>query len=471
MTSFVGNDYHLSVKDLTEGNEARTILRFAVPMLVGGAFQQFYNMVDSFVVGRFVGKQALAAVGQSFPVVFVSVALVTGITLACNVLAAQFFGGKRDDGVQSVIDTSIVLTRWFSLGMTVLGVAAAPFILRLMQTPDDVFPGAVLYLRIVFLGSFASFSYNTVSSLQRALGDSKTPLYALIASTLTNIFLDFLFVVGFGWGIAGVAAATVIAQTVALLWTARGFKRNCPCFTLRFRSIRADQAIAGRIAAIGLPSGIQQSLVGAGLMAVTGVVNGFGTNPAAAFSGASKLDSFVMMPAINIGLAISTFTAQNLGAGRVDRVRRGLRSAAVAALLIAVAVALAMYAFGKVFMGIFSADPEVIRIGYEYLRIVSLGYAAQTLMFCFSGVIRGAGATVFTMVMTLLSMWLVRIPCAVAFSRVRGTSGIWWAIVVGYTVGMIGTVLYYAFGRWDRKMSDWKNTGAPPAERLRESGE
>lgn len=424
-----------------------------MPMLAGSVFQQFYNMVDSFVVGRFVGKQALAAVGQSFAVIFVFIALITGITLAGNILIAQFYGGRAKERVQAVVDTTLWITKYFSLLVTVAGVLAAPAILRLMRTPDDVLPSAVLYLRIIFLGSYVSFGYNALGSVLRGLGDSKTPLYALMVSTLVNVALDFLFVLVFHWAVAGVAVATVIAQGVSLAWTLRFIRKHNPEIRISLFFPRLDREIAERVFSIGLPSGAQQALVGAGLMTVTGVVNGFGTNPAAAYSAAGKLDSFAIMPAMNIGLAIATFTGQNLGAGRRDRVRRGLVYGTLMALSISVCISAAMFFFGKEFMHIFSSDAEVLRIGFEYLRIVSLGYALQTVMFCVSGVIRGAGATVFTMFMTLTAMWIVRIPCAVVLSRFRGTNGIWWAIVIGYAVGMTGTILYYCFGKWERKVA------------------
>ncbi len=438
------------MKDLTRGNEARTVILFALPMLLGNVFQQFYNMVDSFVVGRFVGKQALAAVGQAFPVIFISVALIMGFSMGSNVLIARFFGARKMDKVQDAIDTSMTVTLAFSLVMTALGLAFAPLILRLMRTPDDVMPDAITYLRIIFAGSVVSFGYNAVSSILRGLGDSSTPLYALVISTVLNVILDLVFVVSFGWGVVGVGVATVISQGVSLLWVLVYLRTRMGGLKVGITRLRFNREMFGGILAIGLPSGIQQALVGAGLMAVAGVVNGFGTNPAAAYSGATKLDSFATMPAMNIGLALTSFTGQNLGAGRKDRVRRGLLWGALMAVSISALIAAVMFFFGDRLMLIFSVDPEVIRIGGEYLKIVSVGYVLQTLMFCFSGVLRGAGATIFTMLMTLLAMWVVRVPAAVALSRFWGTNGIWWGIVIGYSAGMTGTILFYLFGKWDR---------------------
>ena len=440
------------MKDMTTGHEAKTILFFAFPMLLGSVFQQFYNMADSFVVGTFVGKQALSAVGQSFPVIFVSVALVMGFGMASNILIAQFFGAKENDRVQGVVDTTITVTQVFSVAVTILGIVLAPFIIGLMQTPEDVKNDAVLYLRIIFGGSLVSFGYNAVSAIQRGLGDSKTPLYALMISTLVNVVLDLAFVVLFGWGVWGVGIATVIAQTVSLVWVLVYLKKKNPELRVSLFRFHFDREIFNKIFSIGLPSGIQQALVGAGLMTLTGVVNSFGTNPSAAYSAAGKLDSFAILPAMNIGMAISTFTGQNLGAGKKDRVHRGLAYGTLMAASITLTFAFLMFTFGNIFMRLFSNDKEVVRIGFEYLRIVSLGYILQTMMFCFSGVLRGAGATFITMLMTLLAMWIVRIPLAFVLSRYLGTGGIWWSIVIGFAVGMTGTILYYIFGKWERRV-------------------
>lgn len=439
------------MKDLTKGHEAKVIFLFALPMLLGNVFQQMYNMVDSIVVGKFIGKQALAAVGQSFPVIFVSIALVMGFGMASNILIAQYFGAKKLDKVSAVIDTTISVMVVFSLIVTVLGITLAPILLRLMQTPTDVFDGAVLYLRIIFGGTLVSFGYNAIASIQRGLGDSKTPLYALIISTILNIIFDLVFVIFFGWGIAGVGIATVVSQAVSLLWTILYLRKNNPYLKINFLSLTFDREIFSEIFKIGLPSGIQQALVGAGLMTLTGVVNSFGTNPAAAFSAAGKLDSFAIMPAMNIGMAVSTFTGQNLGAGKKERVKRGLFYGLLLALSMTITIATLLVIFGDKLIMLFSTDEEVVRIGFEYLRIVAFAYVAQTIMFVFSGVIRGAGEAFFPMLMTLTAMWIVRIPLAFVLSVFWGTSGIWWAIDIGFGVGMSGTILYYIFGSWHSK--------------------
>lgn len=449
------------MKDLTKGNEAKLILLFSLPMLAGNVFQQLYNMVDSVIVGQFVGKQALAAVGQSFPVIFISIALVMGFGMAGNILIAQYFGAGRRDKVRAAIDTTMFVMNWFALGVTVLGILLAPAILRLMGTPADVIAPATLYLRIIFAGSIVSFGYNALSAILRGLGDSRTPLYALIISTVVNIILDSVFVIVFKWGVAGVGIATVIAQAVAYVWTIRYLNKRNPEYRVHFRSLKFDREIFRETFRIGLPSGAQQTLIAAGLATLTAVVNQFGTNPAAAYSAVGKLDSFVVMPAMNIGMAVSTFTGQNLGAGKGERVNRGLVAALAMAMAITLTLSGSLLAFGSALVSLFTPDAEVIRIGAEYFHIVAFGYIFQTIMFVVSSVVRGAGQTVFPMLMTLTAMWIVRIPLAFALSRRLGTNGVWLSIAIGFFVGMVGTVLYYFFGNWRRSV-----VSAPSSESI-----
>ncbi len=451
------------MKDLTRGNEAKQIILFSLPMLLGNVFQQLYNMVDSVVVGNYVGKRALAAVGQSFPVLFVAISLMIGFGMATNILIAQNYGARKMDRVRAIVDTTVTVTVVFAGAVAVLGIAGARYILLLIGTPADILPDAVLYLRIIFAGALPLFGFNAISAIQRGLGDSKTPLYALVVSTLVNIALDLAFVVGFRWGVAGVGVATVIAQTVSLVWTLVYLARKSPEMRIHAVHLKLERGIFSEIFRIGLPSGIQQSLVGAGLMALTSVVNRFGSNAAAAFAAAGKLDSFAVMPAINIGMAISTFTGQNLGAGRRDRVSRGLRYGTMIALSITLSISSCLYFLGDRLVGLFTQDAEVIRIGFEYLRIVSIAYFIQTTMFTFLGVIRGAGDVLMPMLNTLLAMWAVRIPLAFILSPRMGTAGIWWSIDAGFVVGAVASISYYFFGNWGRRDLTGGGRGLPPA--------
>jgi putative MATE family efflux protein len=440
------------MRDLTSGDETKLIVAFALPMLIGNVFQQFYNMVDSWVVGNFVGTEALAAVGVSFPILFLVVAMVMGMAMGSNVLIAQYYGAKDYARVRSAIDTTYLVLFWSSVILTAAGVAAVDPILALLRVPAELRPQAGLYLRIIFSGLVMTFGYNGVGAILRGLGDSKTPLYMLIASTILNVVLDLVFVVVFGWGVAGVAWATVIAQGVSFLGCLVYLNRTHELLRTNFLSLRFDRDIFLQSLRIGLPSGAQQTLVACGMMFMTAVVNGFGTTVMAGFSAASRIDSFASMPAMNIGMALSSFVGQNLGAGKVDRARRGFRSALLIGVGITAVMVAALYFFGGSLVGIFTDDAAVIAVGSRYLRIVAPFFFLFTAMFVTNGLIRGAGEAIVPLVSTILAMWLIRVPAAVLFSRLWGEVGIWWAMPTGWALGMCISLGYYRSGRWARKV-------------------
>ena len=439
------------MKDLTQGNETKLIIFFSLPMLVGNVFQQFYNMVDSWVVGRFVGTQALAAVGSSFPILFFMVSLVMGVSMGANILIAQYYGAKDMAKVRSAIDTTYLTLFWSGLLLTMVGVFAAEPILLLMRVPQDVLPLAAQYLRIIFGGILLLFGYNGVGAILRGLGDSMTPLYMLMFSTLLNVVLDLLFVRAFGWGVAGVAWATVIAQGVAFLGSAIYLNITHEVLRTNFLKLKFDRDIFKLSIKIGLPSGIQQSLVSMGFMFVSAVVNGFGSTVMAGYAAASRIDSFIGMPSMNLSMALSTFVGQNLGAGKPDRARKGFRASLAIGMGITAVLAGVLLLFGTSLVGIFSQDPEVIRIGAQYLSIIAPFYMLFTVMFVANGLIRGAGEAIVPMVSTILAMWLVRVPLAVLFSNLFGVVGIWWSIPSGWVVGCSIALLYYRSGRWTKK--------------------
>ena len=439
------------MRNLTEGNETKEIILFALPMLIGNVFQQLYNMVDSIVVGQFVGKQALAAVGSSFSVLFLMIALIMGVTMGFTILIAQYFGARDKVRVRAVVDTAYIVLFWAALVLSILGVLAVPFILRLLRVPADVAPEAGTYLRILFAGSLATFGYNGVAAILRGLGDSKTPLYLLIAATFVNIALDLLFVVSFGWGVAGVAWATIIAQGFSFLGALVILNKRNEYIRISVRDLRFNPELFRLSLKLGIPSGIQQTLVASGMMVLTRVVNVFGTDVMAGFSAASRLDTFAMMPTMNLGMAVSTFVGQNLGAGKPERVRRGHSSALLVGLGISVTIGVLVIAFGPALISLFTPDAEVIRIGARYLLIVGAFYSLFTIMFVNNGVLRGAGDVMIPMVNTLLALWLVRIPTAIVLSSWMGPDGIWWSIPAGWLMGAIFSSWYYRTGRWKAK--------------------
>ncbi len=441
------------MKDLTEGGETGTIIAFALPMLIGNVFQQFYNMVDSVIVGNFVGTTALAAVGIAFPVIFLMISLVMGLTMGTTVLVAQYFGAKDEAKVRAAVDTGYITLFWSGLAMSVVGVLSTDAILTALKVPADVFPEASAYLRVIFAGLLTMFGYNAVSAIFRGLGDSRTPLYLLIAASLLNVALDLLFVVAFGWGVPGVAWATVISQGASFAGGLAYANRKNRLVSLSFKELAFDGEIFRHSLRIGLPTGIQQTMVSLGMMALTRIVNGHGTATIAAFAGASRLDSFASMPAMNLSQALSTFTGQNMGAGKTERVKRGHLSALAVGSAISIAVGAAVFIFGKPLMGMFTRDAEVMAIGARYLTIVGATYLLFSTMFINNGVMRGAGDAFIPMINTVLALWVVRIPCAMLFSGPlgMGSDGIWWSVPAGWLMGAVFSTWYYLGGRWKRK--------------------
>ncbi len=441
------------MRSLTKGNEAACIITFALPMLIGNVFQQLYMMVDSVVVGRGVGKEALAAVGASFPIIFLMVSLIIGVTMGGGIMLSQYFGARDFRKLRATIETTVIFLFFAAVLVTVLGLLLSGSILRALQIPPAVFPLARQYLIVMFVGMLFIFGYNTVSAILRGLGDSKNPLYFLMIATAVNILLDLLFVIVFRWGVAGAAWATVIAQGFSFLVGIIYLRRSPYEFLhLRIGSIRFDPQIFRTILKIGLPTGIQQSLVALGFIALTRIVNPFGTNVIAGYTAASRLDTFASMPAMNLSMAISTFTGQNLGARKPERVRKGYLYTLLMAGAISLVMSAIMIGFRRTLIGLFSRDPSVVAIGGEYLLIVSLFYVVFSGMFVTGGVLRGAGDTMTQMVLTLLALWVVRIPVSALLSSLVGSTGIWWGIPAGWVVGFTATFIYFLGGRWNRKV-------------------
>ena len=439
------------MKDLTTGKEGGLIFRFAVPMLIGNVFQQMYNIVDSLVVGNFLGKDALAAVGASFPVIFALISLIIGIATGATIIIAQYFGAKDYEKVKRAIDTMYIFTFIASVIVSAAGIYYTEEIFRLLQLPEELLPEAKRYLTVYMAGMVVFFGFNGTSAVLRGLGDSKTPLYFLIISSIINIILDLLFILVFGWGVTGVALATVIAQGGAFVSAIIYLNRTHKIIHFSFTGWVFDRDIFIKSVRIGLPSGLQHTFVALGMMALMGIVNTFGTNVIAAYSVAQRIDSLAAMFAMNFGMALTTFTGQNIGAGKFDRVKNGLRSTFMMGGLISLGVTVIVLFFGNRLMGFFTPDILVIDYGTKYLNIVSPFYITFTAMFIIGGVMRGAGDTIIPMFITLFSLWIVRIPLALILSGSMGETGIWWAIPIGWLSGMILSYIYYVTGNWKSK--------------------
>ncbi|MDO8899524.1 MAG: MATE family efflux transporter, partial [Bacteroidales bacterium] len=307
------------MKDLTTGSEARLILNFTIPMLIGNIFQQMYNIVDSIVIGKYLGNEALAAVGASFPLIFTLISLIIGLATGGTIIISQHYGAKIMEIVRQTIDTMYIFLFFASILLSAIGIWSSTYIFRLIDLPEEVIPQAVKYFNLYSLGFVFFFGFQGTTAILRGMGDSKTPLYFLVISTLVNIFLDLLFVIVFGWGIEGVAIATIISQAGAFVTII--FYLNKYNSFLKFKPLqmRFDWEIFRKSIQIGLPTGLQQTFVAVGMLALYKVVNMFGTTVIAAYAVAMRIDSFASLPAMNFSAALSSFVGQNIGAGKLER--------------------------------------------------------------------------------------------------------------------------------------------------------
>jgi putative MATE family efflux protein len=439
------------MRDLTEGNPGKLIFQFATPMLIGNVFQQLYNITDSIIVGRFLGKEALAAVGASFPLIFMLISFIIGIATGSTIVIAQYFGAKDMAKVRRSIDTMYIFLFFASLLIMVLGIVFSGPVFRLIRLPEEVIPQASLYMNVYLTGMVFFFGFNGTSAVLRGLGDSKTPLYFLIISTLTNIVFDLLFVVVFKWGIEGAALATVLSQGGAFFTLILYLNRKHEMVKLTWRKMYWDKAIFLQSARIGVPTGFQQTFVSLGMLALLRIVNDYGTDTVAAYSVAGRIDGLASLPAMNFGAALSSYTGQNIGANKIKRVREGFVATLRMSTITAVVTSVLVMVFRYQLMAMFTNDPDVIAIGARYLLIVGGFYIMFSSMFVIGGVMRGAGDTLIPMFITLFSLWIIRIPFAWLLSHKIGVDGIWWAIPIAWFFGMVFSYIYYRMGKWKSK--------------------
>ncbi|MFA5818158.1 MAG: MATE family efflux transporter, partial [Bacteroidales bacterium] len=381
----------------------------------------------------------------------IMVSMIIGLVMGTTVVISQYFGAKDFVKVKRAIDTMYIYSAIAGIIATVIGLIISEPLLRLLGLPEDIMPQAVQYLRIYLSGIIIFFGFNGTSAVLRGLGDSKTPLYFLIVATVANIILVLLFVAVFKWGVAGAAYATLIANGLAFGLAIYWLNKTHKLIKIAIKGLHFDREIFRQSINIGLPTGIQQTLVAMGALALMGIVNKFGTNVIAGFSVASRLDALAMIPAMSFSQALSTFVGQNIGANKPERIRAGLIATLKMSGIVTIVTTIFVVFGGHILMSLFTNDSEVVRIGNQYLTIVSSFYIMFTLMFIFNGVTRGAGDTLIPMFFSLLSLWIIRIPMAWFLSGKIGATGIWWAIPAGWLVGLALSYFYYKSGRWKKK--------------------
>ena len=437
--------------DLTEGKVWKVIVRFAVPLLVGNLLQQFYNITDSIIVGQFLGKEALAAVSASFFIYYFIISLVIGVGSGTTVVISQLFGAKQYQKVQLAFSSFFIFMLVGGIILSIAGIIFAEPVFRLTNTPEEVIPQAVAYFRIYIGGTFLFVTFNSIISILRGVGESVRPMLFILITTVLNIAFDLLFILVFKWGIEGAARATVVSQGIGMCIALAYVKNTHPLLSIKKQDMLFDWKLFKESLKIGLPTSVQQCAIALGLIALLGIVNSFGTNTLTAYGAAGKIDTIITQAVLTLSGALAAFCGQNIGAGRLDRVKKGVQFTMYTNIALGLLTFAAVYLFGNEMMRIFTKDIDVVAIGKEYLLIIGGFFIVHGALNVYNGALRGAGDTLFPMITSLVCLWLIRIPLAYYLSSWLGRNGIWWAIGISITIGLIVTFVYYKIGFWKRR--------------------
>lgn len=432
------------MKDLTVGNEYKALVFFSLPILVGNLFQQFYNVADSIVVGRILGKEALAAVGFCFQISLILIALSMGLTLGSGIVISRLFGARDVKRIGTAIDSTVVMILALAVVVTAFGVVFCEDIIRFFAVPADTHGHAVTYLRIIFAGTLPSFLYCAVTNILCGLGDSKGPVYFLVGAALINIVLDIVFVKYCGMGIAGAAYATIISQAFSCVGCIVYMRVRYPQYPLHFFKPDFNWGVLRECLALGAPSMAQQIFRSAGFMTLQFFVNGFGSAAMAAYAVTTKIDSFAQLPALNLGQALSNFVAQNRGAGKDARALKGFRAALYMGWAISLSLTLVVILCPAFLIGLFTDAPEVLAVGRQYLYIVGAFYCVEATMQMLNGVLLSYEKPFAPMLSTVVSLCVMQVPAAwLLSSTALGANGIWMAAPFGWLGGVAIRYYYY----------------------------
>lgn len=444
-------------RDMTQGTIWKHLLAFALPLMIGNLFQQLYNTVDSIVVGQFVSKQALAAVGSTTSIINMLVGFFSGVSVGAGVIISQRFGAKDPEGVHKAVHTTISLTLIIGLVGTVVGIVLAPIMLTLMKTPQDVFVEAKAYLQIYFGGISGLMLYNMGSGILRAVGDSRRPLYFLVFSSCVNIVLDLVFVLGFHMGVEGVAYATIIAQFASAALIYFTLYRTHDVHRFQPKKLRIYPEMVRSIIRVGLPAGLQQALTSFSNVFVQGYINSFGTNCVAGWSCYHRIDQFILLPMQSISMASTTFVGQNIGHRDLERTEKGIRTAVMLSIVVTGILIGLVVIFCAPLIKIFNDDPGVVEYGVMFIRLISPFYLIICFNQIYAGALRGAGDAKAPMVIMLFSFVLFRQLYLAIGTQFINTE---WFVGLGYPAGWIMCstlqLLYYYKSKWrDRCRANW----------------
>lgn len=445
--------------DMTEGKPWEKILVFTIPMLIGNIAQQLYNTVDSIVVGRYVGDNALAAVGSASPILNLLLVLFMGISVGAGVMVSQYFGAKERKELSTTIGNCVTLTAIATILIMIIGSLGIRPLLELLNTPESIIDWCTSYLMILLLGSAGVAYYNILCGILRGLGDSISALVYLLIATVINIALDIWFVAGFKMGVAGVALATVIAQAVSAVLCFIKLFRMKEIFEMEPRYLKVSPSHTMNIIRLGLPSGLTQAIFSMAMIVVQSLTNSFGELVIAANVIIMRVDGFAMMPNFSFGTAMTTYAGQNVGARRYDRVEQGTRQGTLIAVAISATITGLILIFGKYLMGIFTTTAELVTLSADMMKILAVGYIAMAVTQCLSGVMRGAGDTMTPMWISLITTVVIRVPLAYGISYATRTPQlphgayqcIWISLLVAWICGAVITWLFYMKGNWKKK--------------------
>ncbi len=442
------------IRDLTKGEPRKILWQFTIPMFISVAFQQLYNIADSVIVGNFAenGEDGLAAVGASYPITMIFMAIAMGCNVGCAVVISQLFGAKRYREMKTAVSTTLLGSLGLSVILTVLGILFSRKMLLMIHTPENIFGDADLYLRIYIGGFIFLFFYNVVTGIFTALGDSRTPLYFLIGSSLSNIALDWVFVAVCHWDVAGVAWATFICQGIACILAMLTLRRRLKEVVCEGKAPVFSSHMLRRIAIFAIPSILQQSFISVGNIFIQSLVNGFGSSVIAGYSAAVKINTFAVTCFGTLGNAVSSFTAQNIGAKSNERVKQGLRAGHLMGLLISVPFFLLCFFQSPLLIHLFMNEESAtaLETGVEFLRIVAPFYFVVSLKLATDGLLRGSGAMSWFMVATFADL-IIRVVLGYVLTAPFGTTGIWMSWPIGWVIGTALSLAFYAKGVWKVK--------------------
>lgn len=437
------------VRDMTEGNIPRLLLEFSVPMMIGNIFQQFYNMVDSVIVGNYVSPHALGAVGACGALNFFLFGICNGMSLGIGIVMAQYFGAGKTEKVKKAVVNGFLVIVALALVLAVAGFTAARPALTLMQTPAEYIEDSILYFKTISCGILAMALYNTIAAMLRALGNSRTPLLFLILSSVVNVVLDLVFVLRFRMGVQGVAVATVVSQIISATGCIGFAISKNPYFQLKKEDLQIDKTTIRQCVRMGVPIGLQNSLISVSSVALQTVANGFGANAATAYTMTGRLEQLIHQPYSSLAAGVSTFTGQNIGARKVERVAKGLKSSIVMNGIFSLSMLGVMLLFGRYVLRLFGNDPAILEIGVRALRITSFFYFPLGMIYLIRGLCNGAGDAAYSMINGIVEV-LCRFGFSLALTRIPfiGMWGIWWTTALTWSVTAIASLIRYKQKKW-----------------------